>query len=83
MFKLFEKFDERSEELASRDEFKIELAALAVAVLDADDEDNNDEQFENDLFKFVVISLFLPMLTGVSLRKFIYLINIIIKIKFL
>ncbi len=37
LFRLFEKFDERSDEFESR-EVSIELAALAVAVLDAVDE---------------------------------------------
>ncbi len=37
LFRLFEKLDERSDEFESR-EVSIELAALAVAVLDAVDE---------------------------------------------
>ena len=58
----FVKFDESKEELASR-EVRIELAALAAAVLErVDDELSIEEQLEKDLFKLEPISLFLPRL---------------------
>lgn len=62
MLRWFVKFDESKEELASR-EVRIELAALAAAVLDRlDDELSMEEQLEKDLFKLEPISLLLPRL---------------------
>ncbi len=57
MFRPLEKLDERSEELESR-EVRIELAAFAVAVFDAVDEQFSiEEDDENGLLRFEQISL--------------------------